>query len=90
MIIGNPSRSPEPRWRSSLTTSRWTFGHAEPARTAAGSIPAAARPACRHLASFAKGTEVVISAPCDSRKVPGPIPAATLSAPFCAKPMHPE
>jgi hypothetical protein len=33
------------------------------ARTAASSIPAAARPAYRHLASFAKGTEVVVSAP---------------------------
>jgi hypothetical protein len=38
-------------------------GHAGPGENGGGGIPAAARPACRHLASFAKGTEVVISAP---------------------------
>ena len=44
-------------------TSAASAGRPGRARTAAGSLPAAARPACRHLASFAKGTEVVISAP---------------------------
>jgi len=45
------------------------------ARTAAGSIPAAARPACRHLASFAKGTEVVVCACLATHvKCPAPYP----------------
>ena len=67
-VIAGPGseRSPLLMTQQATATARKTSaasaGMPNRARTAAGSIPAAGRPASRHLASFAKGTEVVVSA----------------------------